>query len=394
VARESEKKNDKSKFGTNTTMPIFLSDEISIDIPKSSEREYTREGYLRVPAKIARTGIQEYSAGELGLADREPGDIVKIMRPADEVLTQRSLQSFAKKPITLNHPVELLDASNATKFLKGMTGDEVVAVDTFAETFLNIIDNDTIRAVENGKVEVSNGYTVDAIDMTSGITSNGEVFDGTMRGILGNHVAIVDRGRAGPDCRIADHNNGKGDNMADNVKVVIDGEKFTMSENAAKSVEKLQSQLSDVKKDEVVGLQKEIDQLKAKLDDAKAKILTDEQVGALVEGRLNVIDKARSLIPNIDCGGKNDNAIRREVVGAKCQSVNLDDCSKEYIDARFDILVEDNKNGKTEIGTIDDSFKKLATHIVSDEFEKTADQVARDKMIEDSKNAWLKKGNN
>ncbi len=40
--------------------------------------------------------------------------------------------------------------------------------------------------------------------MTPGVTPNGEPYDGIMRDIIGNHVALVERGRAGSDVLVAD----------------------------------------------------------------------------------------------------------------------------------------------------------------------------------------------
>ena len=72
----------------------------------------TDEGFLicrNVP--IARTGDQQYLASELGL----DGDkVVTVHRPEEEVFSEATIASFEGKPVTDNHPSELLDSSNVT----------------------------------------------------------------------------------------------------------------------------------------------------------------------------------------------------------------------------------------------------------------------------------------
>ena len=69
-----------------------------------SKRVITDEGYMQVPARIGRTGIQEYRAGEIGLTDRDPMEIVKVFRPPEEVFDEESMRSFENKPVTNDHP--------------------------------------------------------------------------------------------------------------------------------------------------------------------------------------------------------------------------------------------------------------------------------------------------
>ena len=70
---------------------MFLKDRLHI----ATKRTYTDEGFLSVPANISRVGIQNYTAAEMGLTDRDPTDIVRVYRPADEVFTDASLSSFS-----------------------------------------------------------------------------------------------------------------------------------------------------------------------------------------------------------------------------------------------------------------------------------------------------------
>ena len=54
----------------------------------------TQDGYLVAEANVARTGIQLYSAAELGM-DGEPGKVVRVYRPPDEVFNKDAMASYA-----------------------------------------------------------------------------------------------------------------------------------------------------------------------------------------------------------------------------------------------------------------------------------------------------------
>lgn len=163
-----------------------------------SSREITGEGFLVAPAKIARTGIQVYSARELGL---DGGDKrIRLYRSPEEVA--KSVKSFESKTATDDHPPEDVTASNWKTYAVGDVRD--VAMDgNYVSARIIVRDEDAKRAVRDGKAELSCGYAFD-LDLTPGRTADGEEFDGWQRNIEGNHVAIVDAGRAGSHVRIAD----------------------------------------------------------------------------------------------------------------------------------------------------------------------------------------------
>src|SRR5690554_5548867 len=91
------------------------------------ELKQTKEGYLVVTARVARTGIQEYLASELGdiaaEAGFKPNDVVRVMRHADEVFSQDSLNTITRLPVTIDHPPEEVTAANWSKYSVGEVGD-------------------------------------------------------------------------------------------------------------------------------------------------------------------------------------------------------------------------------------------------------------------------------
>ena len=156
------------------------------------------EGYLlclNVP--VARTGVQEYLPSELGLPSG-PGPVA-VYRPPEEVFSPAAVASFEGMPVTDGHPPEGVDVSNIRALQKGHAhnvrrgsgeeGDLLLAD-------LIITDPALITAIlEEGKREISCGYTYELRE------ENGRYIQ---RMIRGNHVAVVDAGRAGARVSIRD----------------------------------------------------------------------------------------------------------------------------------------------------------------------------------------------
>lgn len=164
------------------------------DFAPITRSEKTDEGYLRVWARTARTGTQLYK--------RADGSQVREYRPPEEVQKPESLATFGMKPVTWTHPPVLLDSNNTSQFSKGTTGSQVRYNDGFVEVALVITDQETIDRIDRREAtEVSAGYRVD-FDPTPGITPEGESYEGVQRNIRVNHIAIVPRGRAGPEVRL------------------------------------------------------------------------------------------------------------------------------------------------------------------------------------------------
>jgi len=126
------------------------------------------------------------------------------------------------------------------------------------------------------------------------------------------------------------------------------------------------------------------DALKAQLDAAKEAVPTGAALDALVADRADLLEKARTLVPDYEWQGKDAATIRREVVAAKCPTVNMDAASAEYIAARFDLLVE-AAPGKT---TVDHALTTQVVGTPAATETRPAHIVARDAMIARNREAW------
>ena len=160
----------------------------------------TGEGFLickNVP--IARTGDMEYLAREIGLEGTDGDRRILVHRAPEEVFSERALASFEGKPATDEHPPELLTPESVTLYEKGHAQNIRRGAgewDGYVLADLHIHDGGLIREIQRGKREISCGYECEYADNGDGTYSQ--------KNIIGNHVAVVSRGRAGKRAAILD----------------------------------------------------------------------------------------------------------------------------------------------------------------------------------------------
>jgi hypothetical protein len=310
------------------TKQLSTKDVMPIDI---TARKFTDEGYLVVPGRIARTGIQNYYATELGFDAAyglDPMKIIRLYRPEEEVFDAQSLASFENKPITINHPTDNVTAKNWSTLAKGEVKN-VRQDGKYVLADLYIKSKDAIEAVMTGKAELSNGY-MHNLDMTAGTTAEGQEYDGVMRNIRGNHVALVDSARCGSACRIADLNpTNQGEaTMTGTTKVTVDGIPLEVSETAAATINKLLkerdeavSQFTSADDKAKAMVSKEIHDAALATKDAeiealKKDVMTPAQRDAMVADWSKLLDDAKYLAPEVSTKDKTCLAIRKEVIAS------------------------------------------------------------------------------
>jgi len=171
----------------------------------SARQRMTPEGFLLCEAvPIARTGTLVYDESELVNEDGPivqggAGGIVTIERNPDEVFRAETIASFEGKPVTMAHPDDFVTPENWRELSRGITqnvrqGDGVESDLMLAD--LLITDATAIEEVRSGLRQVSCGYNADYEQLAVG--------RGRQMNIVGNHVALVERGRCGPRCAIGD----------------------------------------------------------------------------------------------------------------------------------------------------------------------------------------------
>lgn len=147
---------------------------------------------------IARTGVYKYLREELGL-DGNPDDIIDVYRTSEEVFDKKTIASFEGKAFTDTHPVCDVTADNWNIYGKGELSNVRRGEGNESHLLIaDIIVRDpiVINEIQSGaKREVSAGYECEYVE------ENGKIYQ---KHIRGNHVALVQSGRAGSQVRIKD----------------------------------------------------------------------------------------------------------------------------------------------------------------------------------------------
>lgn len=189
-------------FPEGTEMKPQAQDAIAMD--KNTVRRVDADGHMFVEmTPISKANVCDYYGKEIPGWDKlglDPDKLYKLYRDPDELA--RAAPSFAGKPLLIIHkPINASD--HPREIVVGSIGDDVKFKAPYLMAPLNIWDAEAIALIESEEQrELSSAYRYTP-DMTPG-TANGEAYDGVMRDISANHLALVRDGRAGPDCLVMD----------------------------------------------------------------------------------------------------------------------------------------------------------------------------------------------
>lgn len=335
------------------------------DVVASGNIRITDDGYLVGEAHVARSGIQLYRGSEVGRPDL---NIVRVYRPPEEVFARDAMKSYAYRPVTLDHPEEPVSVDNWRDVAAGSTGAEVVRDGELVRVPMVLMDKKAIDAFGRGVRELSMGYDAE-IEWRDGTTPDGEQYDAVQRNLKMNHLALVARARGGDQLRLGDDDLKPKPNeeaaMPD-IKtrtITVDGLSVETTDAGAQAIERLQSDNAKVSKELADAQTAHAEAIKAKdtelakkdaeIDDLKKKVLDEAELDRRVQARADLIANARK-VHDADYAGKSDADIRKTVVAAKVGDEAIKDKSPEYIEARFDTLVEAAANVRTRDSVIGD----------------------------------------
>jgi hypothetical protein len=162
------------------------------DIGRLGKAESLGAGGAKVPARIARTGIQSYRDSN--------GQTIREYRPPEEVFAADSLASLEAVPVTVGHPKDLVTPKtwkdHSHGVVLGAAERETVDGDEYVVARLALATADTLARVDAGELtEISCGYSCDVLDRP-GVAPNGERYDRVQTNIRFNHVALGPTGFA------------------------------------------------------------------------------------------------------------------------------------------------------------------------------------------------------
>lgn len=160
------------------------------DLAQLAPPSLTADGFLQVEGRVARTGVQEYRNAD--------GSTRRELRLPEEV--SASVPGFALAPFTNDHPAEGVTPENARDTVVGAVGDAQLGGDGWVTAPIRIYAADAIEATKGGRAQLSVGYSC-RLDFVPG-QWQGQKYDAVQREIVVNHVALVDLARAGTLARL------------------------------------------------------------------------------------------------------------------------------------------------------------------------------------------------
>ena len=171
-----------------------------------SARYIDADGRLHVTrSNISKATINPYYGNEIPDFERlglQPDRVYNLLRDPEELA--KGLATFARLPILSKHvPVSAQDSKK--DLVIGAIGSDVSFDSPYLVADLCFWDADAIRNIESDAIrELSCAYRYVPV-MEPGIFE-GRNYDGIMTQIVGNHLALVEVGRAGSDVLVADSN--------------------------------------------------------------------------------------------------------------------------------------------------------------------------------------------
>ena len=171
---------------------------------EKSKRTVDWNGFMEVKDNpLSKSGIYPYLGSEIPGAE-EPDRIYYVYRPAEELARQETIDSFKLMPFIDEH--EILGKSGMPAERKGMQGtigEQVYYDEPYLRGNIKIHSSAAQSLIKAGKVELSPCYGCDWVKGDG--TFDGKPYQYTQRNIMGNHLALVEEGRTGPDVAVQDH---------------------------------------------------------------------------------------------------------------------------------------------------------------------------------------------
>lgn len=350
--------------------------------------ERTNEGFLKGRAIVTSIGVFTYK--------RADGTVQRELRLPEEVFSLKTLNSMKLKPVTLNHPTELVTSDNADKLQVGSLGDnpswtkewehrnwEEVTDGINCAIDMIITRKDAIDAILNGKQELSMGYTCDLEIAEPGATWCGIEYDFIQRNIRYNHCAVVDSARAGDNAKIelrADSEDAvledimvtkiDGGTKMGLKKIKLDGIEYEAEESVIKALKAEEARADAAENDacetkkamdkkvadfekKVTEFEKRISELEAEKDTAKEKAdsaekeleelkktsMDSKKMDEMVNAKIDLLHNAEKAGVEVK-SDMADSDIKKAVIAKVFPNAKFDGKDEVYVQARYDATIE------------------------------------------------------
>lgn len=167
-------------------------------------RHYDADGRLHISrSHISKACVNPYRGDEIPMWQElglDPNRVYMLLRDPEEL--RKGAETFARNQILIKHLAVSAENPQKEKIV-GAIGSDVEFLEPYLDADVCIWDADAIALIETEQqCEFSCSYRYVPV-MTTG-RYNGEKYDGIMTQIQGNHLALVESGRAGSEVRAAD----------------------------------------------------------------------------------------------------------------------------------------------------------------------------------------------
>lgn len=171
-----------------------------------SARTISVDGHLHVNAtNISKANVCPYYGREIPGAEAlglNPDKVYMLLRDPAELAAAAA--TFNNIPLLSTH-VQVHADEPQKEFIVGSTGTDTAFDGVYLKNSIVVWDQIAIDGIDTKEqCELSCGYRY-TVDLTPGVYEN-IAYDGRMTNIIGNHVALVGIGRAGPDVVVGDKN--------------------------------------------------------------------------------------------------------------------------------------------------------------------------------------------
>lgn len=173
-------------------------------MPKESKRSIDFNGFMEVKDNpLSKVGVFPYLGSEIAGAE-DPDRVYYVYRPAEELSRQETIDSFKLMPFIDEHEVLGTRGMPAErKGMQGTIGEQVYFDAPYLRGNIKIHSSAAQSLIKAGKVELSPCYSCEWFPEDG--MFEGQAYQFTQRNIIGNHLALVEEGRTGPDVAVQDH---------------------------------------------------------------------------------------------------------------------------------------------------------------------------------------------
>lgn len=161
-----------------------------IDSIPATDASIDEQGFLHDTPVVTSTGIFEYSLPD--------GKVRRELRLPEHVFDKKSLASYSGKPVIITHEAGSIDKSNVMKEMVGTILTEGYRDGNDVRCKIVIHDIEKVKKIPFR--ELSLGYNLDLIEEPG--EWNGEPYDAIQTNIRINHLAIVEKARAGEQAHL------------------------------------------------------------------------------------------------------------------------------------------------------------------------------------------------